>query len=215
MPDRKNKKAVILLGAEVEPTTELKSLCEGGYVIAADSGIRHAAVLGLEVDLWVGDFDSVSPEDEAEHAKVPRQTFSPDKDKTDGELAIDAALGRKISQFVLVGSLGGMRTDHALLNAFQAVELARTGKDVIMSSGRETAVPLLAGTREFNLALGTRFSLIGFSSLEGVSIEGAKWPLTDRTVPAGSSITLSNVALGTVTITLRNGRALFISGSGG
>lgn len=213
MPEKKRTKAVILLGSHVTPTERLKNQCADALVIAADSGIRHAAPLGLKVDLWVGDFDSASPEMLADNRHVTRQSFSADKDKTDGELAIDIALSRKVRQFLLVGAMDGERSDHALLIAFQAMELARTGNDVLMTSGREEATPLIAGTRQFDLQAGSRFSLVGFSSLEGVTIEGAKWPLRDRAVPAGSSLTLSNVASGTVTVTIRNGRALFITGS--
>lgn len=215
MSDNKFTKAIILLGADIEPDPSIKALCKGGYVIAADSGIRHAAPLGLTVDLWIGDFDSVSLELEAANINVPRATYSPDKDKTDGELAVDAALEMGADHLVLVGSLGGQRADHALLNALQALELAKAGRNVVMTSGRETAVPLMAGTRAFDLAPGTRFSLIGFSPLEGVTIKGAKWTLQDRDVPAGSSITLSNVAKGEVLVAIRSGFALFMTGSGG
>ena len=215
MPGTKRKKAVILLGGDVTPTSRLKSQCADSLVIAADAGIRHAGPLELAVDLWIGDFDSTTAELAQLYTDVPRQTFPAAKDKTDGELAINAALSRKVDGFVLVGALGGERTDHALANAFQAMELVRAGHDVVMSSGHEEAVPLNAGTREFPLDAGTQFSLVGFSSLEGVTIEGARWPLADRAVPAGSTLTLSNIATGTVTITLRNGRALFITRSGG
>jgi thiamine pyrophosphokinase len=215
VPHSKRKKAVILLGGDTSVTERLTAQCKDALVIAADSGIRHAKALGIGVDLWVGDFDSATQDVAEIYKDVPRQVFPADKDKSDGEIAINAALSRKAASFVLVGALGGERTDHALMIILQAMELARAGHDVLMSSGREEAVPLFAGTREFALKAGTRFSLVGLSSLEGVSIEGARWPLSERTIPCGSTLTLSNIATGTVKVTLRNGRALFISGSGG
>ena len=214
MPVSRTKTAVILLGSDITATERLKAQCKGSYVIAADAGIRHAGPLGLAVDLWIGDFDSATAELEATYQSVPRQTYPAAKDKTDGELAINVALTRQIRDFVLVGALGGPRSDHALLNAFHAMELARAGHNILMSNGHEEAVPLLAGTHDFPLEPGARFSLIGFCSLEGVSIHGARWPLEDRAVPVGSSLTMSNIATGDVKITLRNGRALFITGSG-
>ena len=61
-----------------------------GYVIAADSGMDHALALGVEVDLLVGDLDSVLPESIPLAKRVERHPW--DKDVTDLELALLAAL---------------------------------------------------------------------------------------------------------------------------
>ena len=34
-----------------------------GLVVAADGGARHAAALGIAIDLWVGDGDSIGEDD--------------------------------------------------------------------------------------------------------------------------------------------------------
>ena len=57
------------------------------------------------------------------------------------------------------------------------------------------------------------FSLVGFGAMRGVTISGARWPLYERHVPAGSSLTLSNIAEGPVTITIAVGEGLFMTGS--
>lgn len=204
---------VILLGGDITVTDRLREQCRGALVLAADSGIRHADPLGLNVDLWLGDFDSTTPALSRRYRDVPRQTFPREKDKTDGELAIDTAIERGATRLVLVGAFGGERTDHALLHGFQALALARRGLDVVMTSGAEEAVPLLPGTRTFRLPPHTLFSLIGFGDMGGVTITGARWPLQDRHVPTGSSLTLSNIALGPVSVTLTSGEGLFITGS--
>jgi thiamine pyrophosphokinase len=206
-------KCVVLLGGDITPSARLVTLCHGAMVIAADSGVRHAGALSLSVDCWLGDFDSTTPDMARHYAHLPRKVFPADKDKTDGELAIDEGIARGADQFVLVGAFGGARTDHALLHNFQALALARLGYDVVLTNGLEEAVPLLPGTNTFQLARDTQFSVIGFGPLHGVTIEGAKWPLTDRNVEIGSSLTLSNVALGPVTVSIKSGEALFIAGS--
>ena len=114
---------------------------------------------------------------------------------------------------VIVGAFGGPRSDHALLHGFQAVELFKRGYTVMLTNGKEEAWPVLPGVAEFDTEPGTLFSLIGFGPLEGVTISGAKWPLENRPVAAGSSLTLSNVALGPVTISLDKGEGLFIASS--
>lgn len=207
------KKCVILLGGDIVPTPRLVSQCQDAMVLAADSGVRHAPVLGLAVDSWLGDFDSTTPALARKFEGLSRKTFSRDKDKTDGELAIEEAISCGCTSFVMVGAFGGPRTDHAMLHGFQAVELRKRGYAIVLTSGIEEAWPILPGTERFDIDAGRIFSLIGFGALESVTITGAKWPLEDRFVAAGSSLTMSNVAIGPVTVTIGNGQGLFITGS--
>jgi thiamine pyrophosphokinase len=206
-------KCVILLGGDITVTPRLIVQCQGALVIAADSGVRHADALGLGVDCWLGDFDSTTATLAEKYADLPRKVFPADKDKTDGELAIDEGIARGARSFVMVGAFGGARTDHALLHNFQALALARRGYEVVLTNGLEEAVPMLPGEKTLDLASGTLFSLVGFSRLEGVTITGAKWPLQARCVDVGSSLTVSNVAKGPVFVSIKTGEALFISGS--
>jgi thiamine pyrophosphokinase len=207
------KKCVILLGGEIVATPRLIEQCADALVLAADSGVRHAQPLGLAVDCWLGDFDSTTPALARKFKHLPRVVFPRDKDKTDGELAIEEAIRRGCNSFILVGAFGGPRTDHALLHGFQAVELRKRGYGVLMASGAEEASPVLAGTEVFDLEPGALFSLIGFGPLGLVTITGAKWPLENRHVAAGSSLTMSNLATGPVTVSIGKGEGLFIAGS--
>jgi thiamine pyrophosphokinase len=84
----------ILLAGELTVTDRLRQQLEGVRVIAADGGIAHAAALGVEPELWIGDFDSSDDNLIALHEDVPRQTHPPAKDATDGELAIAEAVER-------------------------------------------------------------------------------------------------------------------------
>src|SRR5206468_851156 len=66
----------------------------GATVIAADHGLDHARALGLEVAVAVGDFDSASSEAiaAAERAGTRVDRHPAEKDATDLELALDAAI---------------------------------------------------------------------------------------------------------------------------
>ncbi|MGB8819152.1 MAG: thiamine diphosphokinase [Rhizobiaceae bacterium] len=207
------KSCVILLGGDVTVTDRLKDQCSHALAIAADSGIRHADALGLTVDLWMGDFDSATPALHERYKNVPRIPFPQDKAKTDGELAVDEAIRRGCTRFVLVGAFGGTRFDHAFLHAFQALGLKQRGFDVLLADGAQEAAPILPGESDFALEPGTLFSIIGFGPLTGLSIAGAKWPLENRDVATGLSLTMSNIAAGPVTVALKGGQALFIAGS--
>lgn len=201
----------ILLGGDLIRTPLLDRQIEGTRVIAADAGIGHARMLGVVPELWVGDFDSVPADLPDDLAAVPRQVFPPEKDQTDGELAISAALERGATSLVLAGAFGGKRADHAFLHLALAVRLAEGGMDVLLTSGAQEGIPLLPGNAGFDYADGTLFSVLGFSDLAGLSVAGAKWPLDHVEVAFGSSLTISNEVRGRLEIALGRGRALLLA----
>ena len=201
----------ILLGGDLIRTPRLDRQLEGSRVIAADGGIGHARMLGLVPELWVGDFDSVPANLPDDLAAVPRQVFPPEKDKTDGELAISAALESGATSLVLAGVFGGKRADHAFLHLALGLRLAESGMDVLLTSGAQEGIPLLPGVAGFDYADGTLFSVLGFSDLSGLSVSGAKWPLDQVEVAFGSSLTISNEVKGRLEIALGSGRALLLA----
>jgi thiamine pyrophosphokinase len=201
----------ILLGGGLVRTPRLSAQIAGARVIAADSGIGHASALEVVPELWVGDFDSVPPVLPAHYADIPRKTFPSAKDQTDGELAIAEALGFGATSLVLCGAFGGQRADHEFLHLALAVQLAEAGIEVSLTSGAQEGFPLLPGTTEFDYEDGTLFSILGFSELFGLSVEGAKWPLDSVEVAFGSSLTISNETRGRLRISLERGRAVLLA----
>src|SRR5437588_10006836 len=97
---------VILLGGALILTPRLEKQIQGARAIAADSGMAHAEPLGLDVELWVGDFDSTSAELARRHAAIKRQEHPSAKDATDGELALAEALKRGAKEIVLLRAFG-------------------------------------------------------------------------------------------------------------
>jgi thiamine pyrophosphokinase len=113
--------ALILADGDRPTRDELDTTWPGwdsavGLVVAADGGARLAGPLGVAIDRWVGDGDSL-PETEIaalEAAGIPLERTRPDKDESDTELAVAAALRLGADGVVVVGGLGGPRIDHAL-----------------------------------------------------------------------------------------------------
>lgn len=200
----------ILAGGHVHPTPRLLAQVRGSRVIAADSGMAHAVALGLEAELWVGDFDSTTPDLAARHEHVPREVFPAAKNATDTELAARAAIARGASSIVLVGGFGG-QSDHALAHVLLALKLQREGVDIVVTSGSEEAYALLPGARCIDLPPQSRVSLLAFTPLEALSLSGVVWPLDRRNVPMGSTLTISNVALGPVDIALEAGHGAVVA----
>lgn len=209
--ERLMSKFVILLGGDLVVTERLRQQIAGARFLAADSGIRHAAELGVEPELWLGDFDSASPSLKKQYAYVPQKTFPPAKDMTDGELAVEEAYALGATHVILCGAFGGARTDHTLLHLTMATAQARKGRNVFLSSGSEEALPLLPGHHCFDLPDGALFSVVNFTDVEGLSITNAKWPLDNVTLPFGSSWTLSNIVDGTLCIAMRSGLAILVA----
>lgn len=200
----------ILLGGDLTVTPRLKSQIRGARVIAADSGMMHAAALHLVPELWVGDFDSAGSELTMQYRDVPRETFPAEKDATDGAIAVDAAIGRGATEIILLGGLGG-QTDHTAGLLGQSIAIARRGVACLLTSGVEEAWPIIGGGMTVDLPPETRLSIIPFTDLQGLDLAGVKWPLQDRDVPVGSTLTLSNVALGPVAMSLKSGHGIAIA----
>lgn len=176
-------------------------------VVAADGGLRHAETLGVEVDAWVGDFDSSA----GLASDAPRETHPRAKDQTDFELALALAKARGATAATVWGAFGG-RFDHSLALALSALRETAGGFPVTLQSGDEAGYPLLAGQQvAFEARPGQTVSVLAVDDLRGLSISGLRWPLAGASVPSGSGWTVSNEAVGgMVTAGLSAGRALVL-----
>jgi thiamine pyrophosphokinase len=178
------KTVVVLAGGPDAPAG--LALPDGATVIAADGG----AELGLPVELAVGDFDSITAETLAKAARVERHPA--EKDATDLELALDAALRLEPERILVIGSAGG-RLDHLL------------GSLLLLAGERFAAVQVDArlGTATVHVVHGERVlagdpgELISLFALhgpaEGVVTDGLVYPLRGETLEPGSSRGTSNV----------------------
>lgn len=202
----------ILLGGNLSVTERVRKAADGTRVIAADNGMRHAQPLSLTPELWVGDFDSTDTGLLSAWPDVERHTFPASKAATDGEIAISQALELGAEKLVLIGALGGERTDHAFQHMLNAISLAEKGYDLTLLSGEEEAYPLVSGgEKALDLPAGSLFSVLGFSDLDGLYIDNARYPLNDYSLTFGTSRTISNVAEGPVRFSLKSGRAIILA----
>ncbi len=171
-------------------------------VIAADGGARHAPGLGVAIDLWVGDGDSIGEEALAalEAAGVPLERSPKDKDESDTELAVRAALRLGQSGVLILGALGG-RVDHALANIglLAMPELGGREAAILDSRSRTTLIsaPGPDGAAVERLLRGRAGDLISLLPLgpgvDGVTTRGLAFPLVDEPLPMGRARGLSNV----------------------
>lgn len=209
-------KAVILAGASLWPTPELRSKVDGAQlVIAADGGLRHAAALGLEPGVIIGDFDSVSAADLEQYPDITRLKFPAGKDELDLELALELAVSEGAGSLLIAGATSG-RLDQTLAALLIAARWQQQ-LPVELHDGVTSAWPLVAADRlELQLPGGKPFSLLSLAGGSTVSIQGAAWPLNHVTLDFGSGLGVSNSAVASesdttlVAITLHSGLAVVI-----
>jgi len=171
----------------------LPEMLDDAMVIAADGGILEAERLGLRVDLLVGDLDS-APEDALDRAsRVERHPV--DKDASDLELAVAAAVAADARRIVVVGGDGG-RLDHLLGNAFLLASDRWADVEVEAVLG-DARIWVVRGTRTIDGRPGELISLYAVGGrARGVSTDGLRWVLDDGELVPGSSLGLSNAFLG-------------------
>ena len=193
----------------------------GPLVIAADGGARHAEALGLRIDRWVGDGDSLGEAGigalEAAGVPVDRSPF--DKDESDTELAVLAALRHGPAAIVVLGALGGSRLDHALANLALLAMPELRDIDVRLLAA-DARVRLLTapsadgspGELTFSGHAGDLVSLFPLGDdATGVTTTGLAYPLDGEPLLVGRSRGLSNRRTGdTATVTLEAGRLLVV-----
>jgi len=206
----KNLTYTILLGGDIVVTPRLRALIEPHQVIAADSGMRHAAPLELVPQLWVGDFDSSDDALQQRYDFVKRVTYPVEKALTDGEIAIQAALDKGADRLILCGALGG-RSDQVLGHMTMAIRLAQSGVSILLTSGYEEGYPLYPGEHHFDLPSQCLFSLVGFRNLEGVNLSGAKWCLDNASVPFGYGMAISNVVEKDLHLSISKGEGMLLA----
>ena len=217
--------AIVVGDGEAPDRSELDAVWPGwdddaAVVVAADGGARLAERLGLPIDAWVGDGDSLDEPaiERLAAAGVEVRRVGEAKDESDLELALLEAIDRGATEVTIVGGTGG-RLDHTLANigllghprldARPARLLdARTRIGLVTGPGPdgEPVESVLRGEA------GDIVSLLPQSEIvEGVTTAGLEYPLRDEPLKAGPARGLSNVRVAQVArVTIRTGRLLVV-----
>lgn len=225
-PAEGGRRAIVLADGDVAARAVLEAAWPGwsdavAIVVAADGGARHASPLGLGIDRWVGDGDSILPADlDMLRARgIPIDLVAADKDASDTELAIEAAVAAGADAVIVLGAFGGRRLDHAIANLTLLAHPALGRRPAILLDGSARVQLVRAPASDGSpvaLALpgrvGDLVSLIPFGGdAEGVRTVGLHYPLLDETLVLGSARGLSNVRRATdASLVLGRGSVLVI-----
>jgi thiamine pyrophosphokinase len=184
-------------------------------VIAADGGAVALDGLGRRPDRLVGDLDSAPAAlvERLEAAGTRVDRYPVDKDASDTELALRAAIDAGASQVDLVGATGGDRLDHELANLLLLADADFADVELRAIAGPTVARAVRGGARlPLRGEVGDLVTLLPIGGdARGVTAVGLRWPLDAATLPMGRSRGLSNVIVGPeASVTLTEGVLLVV-----
>ncbi|WP_433946607.1 thiamine diphosphokinase [Paenibacillus sp. SN-8-1] len=187
------KRILIFTGGSIKKES-IHEIKEGDFVIGADKGALFLVDNGVQPDLSVGDFDSVT-KDELERIKRSSHemiTCDPiDKNLTDTELAFDMALDQQPEEVVMIGAVGS-RLDHSLAN----IQMMLRGlQHKVLSSilDEHNYISLTGSSLKVQDRGFTYVSLLPLTpEVTGITLKGFMYPLQDATIQMGQSLGISN-----------------------
>ncbi len=186
---------VVITGAAPLGAGAIAAIPDDAVIIAADGGLDHALAAGLEPSVLVGDLDSVSASALAwasEHTTIVRHPI--DKPATDTELAVAHAASLAPDRILLVAGAGD-RLDHAVaaLGALGAAAVAGVDHLEAWWGADQFVVIHGPGSTTLDLPIGTTFSVLAtHGAAEGVTVQGARWPLHDHRLEPLVGLGVSN-----------------------
>lgn len=201
-------RCVIIGGAGIHNYEQIRGrLRENDFAVYCDCGLRHAERLGLRPSLIVGDFDShPRPDTEVETIVLPRE-----KDDTDSVFAVKEALRRGYEDFLLIGMIGE-RFDHSFGNVSLLLFLDSLGKKAKILDDYSEMEIVSRQTAEMDGSC-AYFSLLNISgTARGITIRGAKYPLSGGEITSEYQYGISNEVLPgeTATVSVGEGRLLLV-----
>jgi thiamine pyrophosphokinase len=188
---------VVIAGGERPRPEAVRAIGLWARVLAADSGLAHARALGLDVEAVIGDLDSASPEDVEDAvsrgARIERHPT--EKDATDLELALDAALALAPTRILVLAGTAG-RLDH-LFSTLLLLGSARYAGVQLDAEIGPAHVHVIRRERVLDGEPGELVSLFALNGpARGVTTEGLVYPLSRETLEPGSSRGVSNLFAG-------------------
>ncbi len=210
-----DKKCIVIGAGDL--TVGQVNVGEEDLVIVVDGGINYCAVLEIEPDILIGDFDSVNEAQRAailqmkEEAPERVVVLKPEKDDTDMLAALRLGLEKGYDYFLIYGGCGG-RMEHTIANIQCLLYLKNHGAVGYLMDG--SGMVFVMKNEEVKL----RDNLEGYFSLfclgkeaKGVNIRGMKYELTDYVMTNDFPIGVSNEFIGKeATISVKDGELVGI-----
>jgi thiamine pyrophosphokinase len=187
-------KAVIVAHGDALPPDRAHA-AGADLLVAADGGALLCSRWDLMPALVVGDLDSLGAEraEELARAGVRVIGYPADKDESDTELAVRAALEAGADEIVLVAALGGPRLDHELANILLVADPLLAGRIRAVRGDTTVGAIHTGGSHRIAGGPGDTVTLLPVGDASGVVTDGLRYPLRGEALRAGAARGLSNV----------------------
>ena len=189
---------VIFAGGTLKPGKAFyQAIASADLIIAADSGAATALQYGCIPAIVVGDFDSLDThllQELSERGSQVRQV-AVEKNETDTELAVQAAIEQGATSITLLGALGGERFDHTMANILLLADIETMPMKIVDGPStcwlvRGPASSVIDGQKGDLLSL---LPLTGEAN--GVRTRGLYYPLHGEMLRFGKPRGVSNVLI--------------------
>ena len=187
----------------------------GQNIIAVDRGLEVLYELDIMPNHVVGDFDSVNIEIlqfYQNNSQIIFHKYNPEKDNTDTDIALKLAIELNSSNITIMGALG-KRMDHALANVHILKDALEVGIPCkILDAHNKIYLVKDNITLVKNKTYGKYISFIPLTTtVEGITLEGFKYPLNNASLSIGLSLGISNEIVEEVaTVELKQGILIVI-----
>ena len=209
---------LVLLNGQIRDPKEIRRVASNAaMVLCTDGGARHAAMLGLEPRLVIGDMDSLPK-------KLPRwktATFLCDFDENVSDfektLRFIARQGFRrlktggVDAVYVAGATGG-RLDHTLDNL---ALIEKYSKALPLIIAGENARVLSKGTHTLKCRKGDTVTLLPVDAEARVTAKGLKFALKNSALERSSRGLSNRATSGEVRIAVHSGRVWAVAGNPG
>ncbi|MDJ0330785.1 thiamine diphosphokinase [Planococcus sp. S3-L1] len=208
---------VLIAGGPADELPDFSLFPEALY-IGVDSGTLTLLAKKIQPISAVGDFDSVSVKEyEQIRIALPELSRSPsEKDQSDTELGLEAAMGYHPNLVIISGVTGG-RLDHymSVLHVLFKYQQQFPKTRFVLLNNQNRLRFLSPGTHR--LEKDQRFRYVSFypfaEEVKGLTLTGFKYPVTDEDISFGTTRFVSNELFNVGSVTINSGYCLMIESS--
>jgi thiamine pyrophosphokinase len=166
--------------------------------VGVDRGVLQLLKYGITPDAAFGDFDSVSAEELTSiQQKMNIHIYPSEKDETDLEIALTWAVNKNPKEIHILGATGG-RIDHFMGNVSLLLKdhflFIHNKPDIYVADKQNQLTVKTPGSYSINFLSDKKYVsfLPAIEEVNGLTLNGFKYPLTNHTVPVGSTLCISN-----------------------
>ena len=192
------KIAIIVANGKITEVEEVKArlaVMDAAFVIAVNGGSVNSRKLNLDLDVVIGDLDSLETElrEHLYNTGVRIENFPALKNETDLELGLLSAVGQGARRIIILGAVGG-RLDMTLANVLLLAHPRLQGVKAEVWHGAQTAWLIRPPGDDIEGHVGDTLSLIPLgANATGITTHNLVYTLDGDDLDFGPARGISNV----------------------